>query len=55
LSTSAAGAGARGRPAPDATYRPLPEYDWLNDLLQSGKSGTMFFSQEARRGALSGP
>ena len=24
--------------------RSLPEYDWLKDLLQSGKSGTMFFS-----------
>jgi hypothetical protein len=26
-------------------HRSLPEYDWLNDLLQSGKSGTMFFSR----------
>ena len=25
-------------------HRSLPEYDWLNDLLQSGKSGTMFVS-----------
>src|SRR5262252_356594 len=24
--------------------RSLPEYDWLKDLLQSGKSGTMFLS-----------
>src|SRR5947209_5093411 len=22
-------------------YKSLPEYDWLNDLLQRGKSGTM--------------
>src|SRR3981081_970568 len=25
-------------------YRSLPEYERLNDLLQSGKSGTMLFS-----------
>src|SRR5437660_1566877 len=31
-------------------YRSFPEYDWLNDLLQSGKSGTML-STRARDNA----
>src|SRR5262245_1366867 len=31
------------RPA-DLAYRSFPEYDRLKDLLQSGKSGTMFSS-----------
>ena len=26
-------------------YKSFPEYDWLNDLLHSGKSGTMFLSR----------
>ena len=29
---------------PPPIQRSLPEYDWLKDLLQSGKSGTMFLS-----------
>src|SRR5947209_1282840 len=30
---------------PVCRYKSFPEYDWLKDLLQSGKSGTMFFSK----------
>src|SRR5713226_2143187 len=33
-----------------ALYRSFPEYDWLNDLLQRGKSGTML-STRARDNA----
>lgn len=32
-------------PKSDNHYKSFPEYDWLNDLLHSGKSGTMFLSR----------
>src|SRR5215472_18149354 len=37
-------------PRSPAAQRSFPEYDWLKDLLQSGKSGTMFFSSAYESG-----
>ena len=38
------GVGNRRLETQAGDQRSLPEYDWLKDLLQSGKSGTMFLS-----------